>query len=158
MRPSRSNTMLVKATASGSILAAFRTFTDRLRRGIFDQFDVPGFHGDLFSSGHFQLSPSAKRNHILAAGSVMPIAYPAGRCAMELSPGDAQHPKSVVGVAGGEFGLYFFGMRLAVLPSVEPRDKNGLVFFSTTHGATCLRRRYQNRQAQPTRADDPGDF
>src|SRR2546421_4275347 len=34
-RPSRSNTMLVKATASGSILASFRTFTDRLRRGNF---------------------------------------------------------------------------------------------------------------------------
>jgi hypothetical protein len=75
---------------------------------------------------------------------------------MELSRGDAQHPKSIVGVADGEFGLYFFSMRLAVLPRVEPRDEDGFVFFSATHGASCLRRRYQNAQAQQTRADDPG--
>src|SRR6266404_2498425 len=46
-----------------------------LARRVFDQFDVSGPHGDLFSTRHFELALAAQSNDVLAARSSVPVAH-----------------------------------------------------------------------------------
>ena len=102
-----------------------------LARCVFDQFDVAWSDRDLFPTGYFKLAVTAQRNDVLAARRGVPIADSTGRGAMQLSSGCHHHFEDIVAVSRNKFGLYLFGMGLAVGPGVKPGYEHTFVFLRT---------------------------
>jgi len=102
-----------------------------LTRRVLDQLDVAWSDRDLFPTGYFKLAVTAQRNDVLAARSGVPIADSTGRGAMQLSSGCRHHLEDIVAVSRNKFGLYVFGMGLAVRPGVKPGYEHTFVFLRT---------------------------
>lgn len=81
---------------------------------VFDEVDVPGPNGDLFSSRDFDLSLTAQRDHVLTTWGAMPIGNTTGRTPMELGRGDLLHLGDLVRGPSLELHFHLFGMRLIV--------------------------------------------
>src|SRR5215467_3188075 len=105
---------------------------------VLDQVDIPGSDADLFPSRYFQLCLAAKRNHVLAAWSGVPILDRAGLSAMQLRSGNAHQFRHLVWVAYREFSFDFFSVRLAIRPRVEPHHHDRLVLLNPTHFSPSL--------------------
>ena len=111
-----------------------------LTRSVFDELDVAWSDRDLFPTGYFKLAVTAQSNDVLASRSGVPIADSTGRCAMQLSSGCRHHLEDIVAVSRNKFGLYLFGMGLAVRPGVKPGYEHTFVFLRTVR----LRARKRN--------------
>src|SRR6516225_6795707 len=109
---------------------------------ILDQIDVPWPHGELLAAGYFNLSLAAKRDHVLASRSRMPIDHRAGGRAMQFRSGDRHQLENLVVAASGEFSLGLLEVRLPVGASVEARHHEGFVFLGTAR----LGARQENEQ------------
>jgi hypothetical protein len=129
-----------------SLLISHNSRDVALARRIFDQFDVPRSHRNLFPTRHFELALAAHRNHVLAAGRRMPVAHATRRRAMQFRSGNVHHLEDII---GREFGLDLFGMRLPVRPGVEPRYEQTFVFLNAIRLRAC----YHYNQAQQPGSD-----
>jgi hypothetical protein len=133
-RPDLSTGLIREGELEGhSILRAYHfrdvTFASR----VFNKVDVPRPDRDLFSTGNFDLSPAAQRDHVLAAWGAMPIVNTTTRQPMELGPGDLHHLENLSRAARGELQFYFFGMRLIVWTRVDASHECRLVCLSQNH-------------------------